>query len=134
MSSKITLQQASLHMVDQLPLESSISVLSDKISILPDRILGTVFSFATYPEVAQSYHPVCDRWSKIFPVGGHLDLRNSDITNEALEKIINNFAEKRITINSINLSGCKNITNEGLTVLNKLKNLSKLDLSDCTQI
>jgi hypothetical protein len=58
---------------------------------------------------------------------------SSTLRNKKLEQIsTNNTLQQNLT--TLNLSGCNNITDEGLQQLTQLKNLTTLDLSGCKQI
>jgi Leucine Rich repeat len=59
-----------------------------------------------------------------------LNLSNTDITDQDIKNLVENLPY----LKSLNLSGCKNITHQGLIHLQTLPSLQSLGLSECTQI
>ena len=57
----------------------------------------------------------------------HLDVNHSEITDEILQNLIQQFPH----LETLNLQGCKNITDIGLMSLAGLSNLQVLNLSGC---
>jgi hypothetical protein len=99
---------------------------------VPKTVTCLIQNFIEPKQIATNIHPVNSRWRNLWGNNGHLDLSDSNITNDDLERIIQEY-KKCGKLVSINLSGCEHITNAGLAHLTGIP-LKRLNLSGCFKI
>src|SRR5579862_333636 len=99
---------------------------------VPKTVTGLIQNFIEPKQIATNIHPVNSEWRHLWGDNGHLDLSNSNITNDDLKRIIQEY-KKCGKLVSVNLSNCEFITDEGLAHLAGIP-LKQLNLSGCTNI
>src|SRR5690349_12273388 len=83
---------------------------------LPKNITSCIQNFITSKETATRVHVVNSEFQKIWGNDGHLDLSHSNVDVPILKRIISDY-KKCGKLISLNLSNCKNITDEALVFL-----------------
>ena len=80
---------------------------------IPRNIISLIQNYIEPTQIAQKTHLINSEFRYIWGNDGHLDLSNSNITDEGLARIIQEY-KKCGKLISINLTNCKNITDAGL--------------------
>ncbi len=110
-------------MIPSIPQQNNITITPPPFSLAgsvfkeaPDALTNMIQNYIPAKEIATNVHLVAHTWQHLWGNDGHLDLSNSNITDDDLARIAKEYKNGR-TLTSLNLSNCQNITNAGLAHL-----------------
>ena len=127
-----TIKRAKTSAINTVDLPATSKQLAP-LERLPEDMLSHILSFLPQPSVLKAMHEVCKAWCQI-PPSGELDLsQEKNMTDSRLKSIIESMQAKRYLITSIDLSGCRKITDRALEVLKGMP-LTALSLTGCARI
>ncbi len=117
---------------DTISVPAPASLAGSVFKKAPDALTSMIQNYLPATEIAKNVHLVTRSWQHLRGNDGHLDLSNSNITDDDLARIVKEY-KNGLKLISLNLSNCTNITNAGLKHLKGLA-LTQLNLSGCRTI
>jgi len=99
---------------------------------MPDSLMSKIQNCLQTKETVKA-HLVCHFWQHLWGSDGNLNLSNSKLTDDDLERIATEYKNSG-KLKSINLQNCRYITNAGLAHLAKITSLTRLNLEGCNRI